>query len=100
MSFYLYFRAKKNGHPLEHCSLLLSLLLLSGTSASAPLAAGMCALALEANPNLTWRDMQHIIVMSANPAPLEKEAGWTINGAQRKGGSRFYVQNWEIAGLL
>ncbi|XP_073971450.1 furin-like protease 2 isoform X2 [Rhodnius prolixus] len=61
----------------------------TGTSASAPLAAGMCALALEANPNLTWRDMQHIIVMSANPAPLEKEAGWTINGAQRKVSHKF-----------
>lgn len=32
----------------------------TGTSASAPLAAGIVALALEANPNLTWRDMQHI----------------------------------------
>uniref|UniRef100_A0A183IXU1 Furin-like protease 1 n=1 Tax=Soboliphyme baturini TaxID=241478 RepID=A0A183IXU1_9BILA len=29
----------------------------TGTSASAPLAAGICALTLEANPNLTWRDM-------------------------------------------
>lgn len=32
----------------------------TGTSASAPLAAGICALALEANRDLTWRDMQHI----------------------------------------
>lgn len=32
----------------------------TGTSASAPLAAGIVALALEANPSLTWRDMQHI----------------------------------------
>lgn len=32
----------------------------TGTSASAPLAAGIAALALEANPNLTWRDLQHI----------------------------------------
>lgn len=32
----------------------------SGTSASAPQAAGIAALALEANPQLTWRDLQHI----------------------------------------
>lgn len=32
----------------------------TGTSASAPLAAGIAALVLEANGNLTWRDLQHI----------------------------------------
>lgn len=32
----------------------------TGTSASAPLAAGIAALVLEANSNLTWRDLQHI----------------------------------------
>lgn len=32
----------------------------TGTSASAPLAAGIAALVLEANPSLTWRDLQHI----------------------------------------
>lgn len=32
----------------------------SGTSASTPMVAGVIALALEANPNLTWRDVQHI----------------------------------------
>lgn len=30
----------------------------TGTSASAPLAAGIAALTLEANPDLTWRDLQ------------------------------------------
>ena len=30
----------------------------TGTSASAPMAAGIIALALEANPQLTWRDVQ------------------------------------------
>lgn len=52
----------------------------SGTSASAPLAAGICALALEANPNLTWRDLQHIIVATARPTEL-KVGDWVINGA-------------------
>ena len=36
-----------------------------GTSAAAPLVAGVVALALEARPDLTWRDMQHIAVHSA-----------------------------------
>lgn len=34
----------------------------SGTSAAAPVAAGIIALVLEARPELTWRDMQHLIV--------------------------------------
>lgn len=34
----------------------------TGTSASSPMAAGIVALALEANPDLTWRDVQHITV--------------------------------------
>jgi len=37
----------------------------SGTSAAAPLAAGLIALILEARPCLTWRDVQHIIVFTA-----------------------------------
>ena len=35
----------------------------TGTSASAPIAAGVCALALEANPSLTWRDLQYLVGM-------------------------------------
>ncbi|XP_071952066.1 proprotein convertase subtilisin/kexin type 4-like [Antedon mediterranea] len=52
----------------------------SGTSASAPLAAAICALALEANPNLTWRDLQHIVVNTARPEHLD-ESDWITNGA-------------------
>ena len=37
----------------------------TGTSASAPLAAGIVALILEVNPDLTWRDVQHITVRYA-----------------------------------
>ncbi|PWN50622.1 hypothetical protein IE53DRAFT_379599 [Violaceomyces palustris] len=36
-----------------------------GTSAAAPLVAGVVALALQVRPDLTWRDMQHIAVHSA-----------------------------------
>ncbi|CAH1965224.1 unnamed protein product [Acanthoscelides obtectus] len=54
----------------------------TGTSASAPLAAGICALALEANPNLTWRDMQHIVVRTARPQNLIAP-DWQTNGVGR-----------------
>jgi len=51
-----------------------------GTSASAPLAAGMIALSLEANPRLTWRDIQALIVTTAQiTSPVDE--GWKRNGA-------------------
>ena len=37
----------------------------TGTSAAAPLAAGMIALMLQARPCLTWRDVQYILVLTA-----------------------------------
>ena len=61
----------------------------TGTSASAPIAAGVCALALDANPNLTWRDMQYIVVMSSSPKPMAEEPGWSINGVGRKFSHKF-----------
>ncbi|XP_030564588.1 furin-like protease 2 isoform X4 [Drosophila novamexicana] len=61
----------------------------TGTSASAPLAAGICALALEANPGITWRDMQYLVVYTSRPGPLEKESGWTLNGVKRKYSHKF-----------
>jgi kexin len=51
-----------------------------GTSASAPQVSGVVALMLEANPNLTWRDVQAILAETAtknNPG----DADWTMNGA-------------------
>ncbi|KAI6241195.1 Convertase P-domain protein [Aphelenchoides fujianensis] len=61
----------------------------TGTSASAPLAAGIIALALEANPALTWRDMQHLVLRTANPTPLLANAGWTTNGVGRRVSNKF-----------
>nr|XP_040052772.1 proprotein convertase subtilisin/kexin type 5 isoform X2 [Gasterosteus aculeatus aculeatus] len=50
------------------------------TSLSSSVAAGIIALTLEANPLLTWRDVQHIIVRTSIshhlPAP-----DWSFNGA-------------------
>ncbi|XP_076880973.1 furin (paired basic amino acid cleaving enzyme) a [Brachyhypopomus gauderio] len=55
----------------------------TGTSASAPLAAGIIALALEANKNLTWRDMQHLVVKTSNPNHLITN-DWKTNGVGRQ----------------
>ncbi|XP_059486972.1 furin-like protease 1 isoform X2 [Neocloeon triangulifer] len=54
----------------------------TGTSASAPLAAGICALALEANRMLTWRDMQHIVVRTARSENLHAP-DWKTNAVGR-----------------
>lgn len=55
-----------------------------GTSASCPTVAGVCALMLQANPNLTWRDVQHILVRSANSTNGVQASGWGTNGANRR----------------
>ncbi|XP_061573887.1 neuroendocrine convertase 1-like [Cololabis saira] len=51
-----------------------------GTSSAAPIAAGILALALEVNPELTWRDVQHLIAKTAK-IPDPEEPGWSINAA-------------------
>uniref|UniRef100_A0A4W4HK26 P/Homo B domain-containing protein n=1 Tax=Electrophorus electricus TaxID=8005 RepID=A0A4W4HK26_ELEEL len=51
----------------------------TGTSAAAPLAAGMVALMLQARPCLSWRDIQHIITYTATR--YDTEADWEMNGA-------------------
>ncbi|XP_020565544.1 proprotein convertase subtilisin/kexin type 4-like [Oryzias latipes] len=51
-----------------------------GTSSAAPIAAGILALALEVNPALTWRDVQHLIANTAK-IPDPEEPGWSINAA-------------------
>ncbi|XP_040901298.1 proprotein convertase subtilisin/kexin type 4-like [Toxotes jaculatrix] len=51
-----------------------------GTSSAAPIAAGILALVLEVNPELTWRDVQHLIANTAK-IPDPKEPGWNINAA-------------------
>jgi len=52
----------------------------TGTSASAPFVAGFIALALQANPNLTWRDVQHLLVKTSSLSKLTGEDFMT-NGA-------------------
>ncbi|XP_013927534.1 PREDICTED: proprotein convertase subtilisin/kexin type 5-like [Thamnophis sirtalis] len=55
----------------------------TGTSASAPMAAGIIALALEANRLLTWRDIQHIIVRTSGAGHLIAN-DWKTNAAGYK----------------
>lgn len=45
-----------------------------GTSAAGPLAVGIYALVLEIRPDLTWRDMQWLTVLTA--VPLEQDSDW------------------------
>ncbi|XP_022108498.1 neuroendocrine convertase 1-like [Acanthaster planci] len=54
-----------------------------GTSASAPMTAGVLALLLQANPDVTWRDAQHIIVQTSNTRLLREAEGveWRRNAA-------------------
>jgi len=54
----------------------------SGTSAAAPIAAGIIALMLSARPDLGWRDVQHIIVDNAVIIQPD-DSGWQKNGAGR-----------------
>lgn len=50
-----------------------------GTSAAAPQMAGVVALLLEARPDLTWRDVQHVIAKSAiRNDPSHPD--WVVNG--------------------
>lgn len=53
---------------------------MNGTSSATPMVAGVVALMLQANPNLTWRDVRVLLARSArknHPASPE----WTTNGA-------------------
>lgn len=51
-----------------------------GTSSASPLAAGVVALMLEANPGLTWRDVQHVLIESARKVQPSNNQ-WTTNAA-------------------
>ena len=45
-----------------------------GTSAAAPLGAGIFALAFDVRPELTWRDLQHVLVHTA--VPVNEHEDW------------------------
>ena len=51
-----------------------------GTSSATPLVSGVIALVLEANPDLTWRDVQNILVHSSRKNDAN-DSSWNMNGA-------------------
>ncbi|CAF0818060.1 unnamed protein product [Rotaria sordida] len=71
----------------------------TGTSASAPMAAGIIALALEANRNLTWRDIQHLIVETAKPKYLNA-LDWKTNGVGKRVSHAFGFGMMDAAQLV
>jgi subtilisin-like proprotein convertase family protein len=54
-----------------------------GTSFSAPVVAGVIALMLEANPQLTWRDVRHIIARTSTKND-STQLSWITNAAGRQ----------------
>lgn len=64
-----------------------------GTSAAAPVVSGVCALMLEANPNLGWRDVKEILMRSARQVH-NTDPDWVVNGAG------FHFNHKYGAGLL
>ncbi|RLA06768.1 MAG: hypothetical protein DRQ51_08295 [Gammaproteobacteria bacterium] len=70
---------------------------MNGTSSAAPSTTGVIALMLQANPNLTWRDIKHILattsdnsptltdkVLDVNSTNLTIDDGWVTNNAGYK----------------
>lgn len=53
-----------------------------GTSAAAPMVSGTVALMLQANPTLSWRDVQHILVRTAVRVDPD-DTDWIRNAAKR-----------------
>ena len=50
-----------------------------GTSSATPLVSGVIALILESNPDLTWRDIQNILVHSSRKNDAN-DSSWSVNG--------------------
>ena len=53
---------------------------MEGTSSAAPMVSGVIALMLEANSNLTWRDVQHILVQTSRKIDSD-HIGWFLTKA-------------------
>ncbi|MEG3925280.1 S8 family serine peptidase, partial [Microcoleus sp. T3_D1] len=77
-----------------------------GTSAAAPMVAGVAALMLQANPKLGYRDVQEILAYSArknDPNAQKDDSGkdaWTFNGAKNWNGGGLHVNHDYGFGLV
>jgi len=83
----------------------------NGTSAAAPMVAGVVALMLEANADLGWRDVQDILASSAvtvgsgtngagNAVAGDERYQWLANGAERWNGGGMVFSNDYGFGLV
>jgi len=52
---------------------------MNGTSSATPVTSGVIALMLEANPNLTWRDVKHILASTPTIRPAKAAVTTTLN---------------------
>lgn len=75
----------------------------NGTSSAAPMASGVAALILQANPSLGWRDVRHIMLTTAdkidsaiNPATLDLGSGGTVTAEPtwQNNGAGHHYHNW------
>jgi subtilisin family serine protease len=80
----------------------------NGTSSAAPVVSGSIALILEANPNLTWRDIKHILASTARKVDASQagvtvtlgggdykaDLGWITNAAG------YHFHNWYGFGAI
>ena len=79
-----------------------------GTSAATPIASGVVALMLEANPGLGWRDVAQILATSARhigspvgTGPVGNEHyAWSFNGASNWNGGGLHFSNDYGFGLI
>ena len=70
-----------------------------GTSAATPIASGVVALMLEANPDLGYRDVQEILAYSARQVDVS-DPGWAWNGATNWNGGGLHVSHDFGFGLI
>ncbi|MCY3812770.1 MAG: S8 family serine peptidase [Gammaproteobacteria bacterium] len=76
--------------------------LFNGTSSAAPNVAGVVAILLEANPELTWRDVKHILADTARSVdPSVRAVTATFGGVSRvvqdrwvRNGAGYRFHNW------
>ena len=71
-----------------------------GTSAAAPLGAGVFALALSVRPELTWRDMQYLVVDTAVPVHSEDPDEWQDTYIGKKYSHTFAYGKLDAYGLV
>ncbi|MFM2074425.1 MAG: hypothetical protein RJB34_730 [Pseudomonadota bacterium] len=81
----------------------------NGTSSAAPTVSGVIALMLQANPNLTWRDVRHILAVTSrrvnpNQAPIVNTSNFgtafTLEQGWVKNAGGYWYHNWYGFGLV